>query len=98
MKTFHVGALVRCKGTFRDKETNDLVDPTVVLFKWRKPTAASTTTYTYGVGAELKKQSVGIYYVDLSITEAGVWHTGFYSTGTGQAVEEEMFRAQASQL
>jgi hypothetical protein len=40
---------------------------------------------TYGVGAELVKDSTGVYHVDIDADEAGKWLYRFYSTGTGQA-------------
>jgi hypothetical protein len=92
MNRYDVGDKVRCTGTFETAAGTD-VDPAAVLFAVRTPSGA-TTTYTYGTDAEVVKSATGIYYVDVNITEAGVWYYRFYSTGTGQAAGEESFEAK----
>ena len=94
MNNYHVGDKVRCTGTFETAAGTD-TDPSAVYCKVKTP-GGTSTTYTYGVDAALVKSATGIYYVDVSITEAGTWHYRFYSTGTGQAAGEESFVAKDS--
>lgn len=83
------GDLVRCSGAFTDSDGN-ATDPTVVLFKFQNP-AGTETSYTYGVDAELVKDSTGNYHVDINANAVGTWYYRFYSTGTGQAADESAF-------
>lgn len=87
--THDKGDLVRCTGTFTDSD-GDAQDPTAVYFQVMTP-ANETTTYTYGEDDEVVKASTGIYYVDVDANAEGKWRYRFYSTGTGQAAEEELF-------
>ena len=89
-----LGDLVRCTGTFTD-ENGDAHDPTTVLFSVKNP-AGTTTTYTYGVDAALVKDSTGVYHVDVDASAVGWYYYRFYSTGSGQASEEEKFEVGAS--
>ena len=93
---YDTGDLVRCTGTFTDA-AGAAVDPTTVAFKVKDP-SANTTTYTYGVDAELVQQAAGIYYLDVSIDETGDWWYRFESTGTGQAGGEDNFYVRPSQV
>ncbi len=88
---YDVGDLVRCTATFATSGTN--VDPSAVTFKKKTP-SGTTTTLTYGTDAALVKSAVGIYYVDVSATEAGDWSYRFASTGTGQGAGESQFRVR----
>ena len=90
---YDVGDLVRCTATFATSGTN--VDPSAVTFKKKTP-SGTTTTLTYATDAALVKSAVGIYYVDVSATEAGDWSYRFAATGTGQSAEEHQFRVQPS--
>jgi hypothetical protein len=87
------GDLVRCTGTFATDGVN--VDPTAVLFSVKAP-SGTATSYTYGTDVQLVKSAVGIYYVNVSATESGIYQYRFYSTGTGQAAAEGQFRIRAS--
>lgn len=86
---YQVGDLVRVTGTFTTL-AGAATDPTSVFFSFKTP-SGTTTTYTYGTDAQLVKSGVGIYYVDVSITEKGNWYYRFFSTGTGQTADEGYF-------
>jgi hypothetical protein len=94
--TYDVGDLVRVTGTWEDSAGVD-TDPTALTFAFTDP-SANTTTYTYGVDAELVKSAVGIYCVDVSIDEHGTWRYRFASTGTGQAAAESYFLVRDSRF
>ena len=82
-------------GAFTDSD-DVAQDPTVVLFAFKAPSDTTATVYTYGVDAELVKDSTGNYHVDLDTDEVGNWRVRFYSTGTGQAAEETYFHIRES--
>lgn len=90
------GDLIRCSGAFTDA-AEDAQDPTVVIFKFTNP-SGNTTTYTYDTDAELVKDSVGNYHVDVDADESGRWYTRWEATGTGQAADEELFFVVASRF
>ena len=94
---YDVGDLVRVAGAFADSDDDD-IDPIVVTFKFTDP-SANTISYTYSTDPELKKESQGHYYVDISIDEAGTWFYRWESTGAvGQAAEENHFVVRESQI
>ena len=76
---YDVGDLVRCTATFATNGTN--VDRSAVAFKKKTPSGTSTTL-TYGVDGTLVRSATGIYYVDVSATEAGDWSYRFAATGS----------------
>ena len=89
MADYEKGDLVRCSAAFTNI-AGAYVDPAAVLFRFKNP-GGTTTTYTYGVDAELVKDAVGQYHVDVDANAEGVWFYRFESTGTGQAAGEEAF-------
>lgn len=91
----HVGDLVRVSGAVATAATP--IDPTSVFFKYKTPSDA-VVTYTHGTDAEVVKDSVGNYHVDVSVTEPGQWHYKFYSTGAGQAAIEGEFVVERTEF
>jgi hypothetical protein len=47
-------------------------DPGALRLKVKSP-AGAVSTYTYGGGAEIVKDSVGNYHADIQLTTAGLW-------------------------
>jgi len=88
-----VGQKPRFLGTFRLGKV--LTDPTVVKFIYQSPSAANPTVLTYGVDAALERDSVGLYHVDLSLTEAGTWRWRYESTGTVESAQQGYLRVKA---
>lgn len=91
-----LGSLIRCSVVF----TNDAgvpSDPGEVNFQLHNPNG-SPTNYVYGTNAELVKDSVGHYHVDVNGSISGKWAFRFYSTGDGQAANESSFRIGASEF
>jgi len=86
---FDKGDEVRVQTTFTDGD-GVAIDPDAVLFKFSDP-SGNTTSYEYGADAELVKDGTGVYHVDIDCDEAGEWRWKFYSTGTGQAADEDSF-------
>lgn len=90
------GDLVRCSASFTTS-AGAAVDPTVITFKFKTP-GGTTTTYTYGVDAELVKDSVGNYHVDVSATASGTWFYRFEGTGDAQAADEASILIEKSEF
>lgn len=83
--------------TFLD-ENRSVADPTVVTMRFRKPDG-TRTAYVYGTNAEAVRSSTGVYYVDLSIDQAGVWTWRWEGTGgTAAAADEADFTVLASKF
>jgi uncharacterized protein YfaS (alpha-2-macroglobulin family) len=96
VNTYDLGDLVRCSGAFTNA-SDAAVDPDTVLFQFRTP-SGDITTYTYGVDAELVRDSLGNYHVDVDANEVGEWWVRFYSTGSGQAADELSFEVSESRF
>ena len=67
----------------------------MVAFKI-KSLSGETISYEYGQDAELVKDDVGKYHVDISITASGKWYYRFFSTGIGHAAGETSFQVRKS--
>jgi hypothetical protein len=80
------GQVKRLKASFRDAAGN-LVDPTAVVLRVKTP-ASVTTEYLYQQDEALKKQSAGIYYLDLLLNVPGMWVYRWVSTGTAAAANQ----------
>lgn len=94
---YEIGALVRLTGTFTDPNNDDAaIDPTNVLLDVKEP-GKDVTSYTYGVGGTIVKDSTGAYHADISVSTAGRWWYRWYSTGTAQTADEESFIVHTQQ-
>ena len=94
--TYDVGDLVRCSVVFEDVLGSEL-DPTCGIGQGQGA-GGMITTYVYGVGAEVVKDAVGTYHIDVSITEEGMWWFRWIATGTGQAAGERAFWVTVSEF
>lgn len=92
----NIGDLVRITGTLTTA-AGAPVDPSTLVAKVKAPDA-TVTTYTYGTTAFPIKSAAGVYYVDVTPTQVGEYWYQFLSTGTGQAMDEGMFRVKASAI
>ncbi len=93
---YEKGDEVRCSGVFTNL-SDVAIDPTAVLFEVKSP-GGVTTSYTYGVDAELVKNSTGNYHVLVDGNEVGRWFYRFHSTGNGQAADEGEFVIKTTQF
>lgn len=93
--TYDKGDRPRCKAEFKLNST--LTDPSSITFKYKKPDGVSTSL-VYGVDSDLKRESTGIYYVDLDINLSGQWFYRFEGTGTVQAASESKFTVRTSEF
>lgn len=85
-ETIYPGALVRLTCLVKNSSST-LIDPGTLTFKVAAPDG-EVTTYVYGTDAELARDSLGTFHVDVSVPVAGVYAYRFVSTGTGQAATE----------
>lgn len=79
----NVGDDLRVTGVWRDFDGN-VIDPSSVSAIVRAPSGIETT-YTWP--ATIARTSVGVFYLIVDLTEAGIWRGKFISTGNGKAVE-----------
>lgn len=90
MNTYIRGNLIRLSAAFANAAGTAL-DPSVVKCAVLPPGATTATEYTYGTDGALVKAATGSYYVDVSASTEGRWRYRWYSTGTGQAADEDEF-------
>lgn len=96
MATHDIGDVVRVDVEFRDT-AGALVDPTTVVFKIKNP-VGQTTTYTHGVDAQLVKDAVGKYHVDVEPAIQGVWTYRWEGSGANKGAEEANFTVRESEF
>ncbi len=89
---FEQGDTVRLTGTYRNPSTQALTDPTVATCKLRLPDG-STVTYS---GAQVTKDGVGLYHVDILVSQHGVYRYRWEGTGAAAGVGENAFRVKHS--
>ncbi len=90
--SYDSGDLVVISAAFTDRNSAAL-DPSTVTFKIKDPNNLDTT-YVYGTDAEVVKDSVGNYHIDISAAIVGRYYYRYESTGTGQAAEEGSFEVK----
>lgn len=93
---YTLGELVRLTATFTDPFNSSVtVDPDEVRALLRKPSGVETT-YIYGADSALKRLSRGVYYLETSANQTGTWYYQFWSTGEGQAADDDSFTVSES--
>jgi uncharacterized protein YfaS (alpha-2-macroglobulin family) len=80
------GQVAHITMTFTTVATKALVDPATVALRVTDPTGA-LTVYTYA-GAQIVKDSTGVYHYDLPLPTAGLWRVA--AVGTGAAATTNM--------
>ena len=77
--TYFIGDGFRLVGTFTVGGV--ATDPTTVVFQLRDPDEI-IITYTYGVDAEVVKDSTGVYHLDVVVSKPLTWWYRIVGTGT----------------
>lgn len=90
-----LGDLVRCVGTYTDV-AGTLVDPSTASFQIMEPNGTSTT-YT-GTGANLIRDSLGVFHVDWPTTQSGRHEYRFKGAGTGAGAGVGVFYVEGTPL
>lgn len=93
MRDYTQGTLLRLTGTFKNLG-GALADPTAITLKVQKPDGTSTS-YTYA-GAQVVKQSTGVYYYDVDLNQAGTWYYRYEGTSACQAAGQDSFSVTAA--
>lgn len=91
INVYQLGDSPRISAEFRNA-AGTLIDPTTVTFKFTTPSGV-VTPYVYPA-AQVVKDGTGLYHVDLSVNERGIWLYRWESTGTGQAAEQHEFTVE----
>jgi hypothetical protein len=96
MPIYDRGDLVRSSATFTNS-AGTATDPTTVIARVRVPNTNrdAYTTYTYGVGGDIVKDSTGTYHIDVSCTIAGTYYVRWEGTGAVQQAEEDTWDVDA---
>ena len=74
-----VGASLRIHANFVNADSKIVVDPDTLTLAVTPPFTAATT-YTYGVGAVIVKNSAGIYQADIALSSPGQWRLQWLAT------------------
>ena len=96
MNTYSKGDLVRVTGVFKNA-AGSAFDPATVRYKFKTPTG-TVTTYIYGTDAQLVKDAVGNYHVDIDADMVGVYYDRWEAVGTGKSAVEGGFTVSESQF
>jgi hypothetical protein len=97
MNAYDVGDRVRLTVTFTNT-AGTVTDPTTVTcqVKLRYVIGATATTYTYP--ATITKDSTGVFHVDVTPTNEGIWDYRWVGTGTVIAAVEGAFNVPNSEF
>lgn len=91
---YDIGDLVRIQGTFTDADSVAF-DPDVVTVKHKDPSGNTATS------TSATNPSVGVYTVDVTVDESGIWYYRFEGTTSGgayQGGEESYFVVARSEF
>ena len=89
-QAYDVGALVRISGVFTD-EDGVAQDPAAVFCAFETPAGIETIRQYTVAPLDIIRDSTGNYHLDVDANAPGVWDYRWYSTGAGQAADEEHF-------
>jgi hypothetical protein len=73
------------------------VDPSALQVTIQAPDYTQTN-YIYGTHAELVKDAVGQYHVDINLNAGGVWIVRWEASGSHQGISERKITADPSDL
>ena len=88
MTVYHIGDTVRLQCTFTNAASVN-TDPAAVALTVQDP-SGTDTAYTYA-GATITRSAAGVYYVDVTIDEAGTWEFRWVGTGTVTQADQGSF-------
>ena len=95
-KSFQKDNLVRVSFTLKDIN-GTLIDPGGLSFTF-KDKAGVGATYVFGTDAQLVKDSMGNYHVDVDANKSGRWRYRWVATGTGQSAIEREFEVEDTEF
>lgn len=92
---FDVGAVVKA-GVDIDID-GFLADPGALVVRYRDP-EGNTTTKTYGSDAEVVRDGVGLYHIDVHTDDNGEWAVRWSGTGEAAGAKEYSFHVRQSRF
>lgn len=92
---FDVGDLIRSSNRFSVSDTD--TDPDTIRVLVKNP-AGAVSVYVYGTDPEVVKSSTGNYYIDVSLSIAGIWRTRWEGTGAVVATAEDFWIARRQEV
>lgn len=93
---YTLGEVVRLSVAITDL-AGAAADPGVLRLKVKAP-AGAVTTYTYGGGAEVVKDSAGHYHADIALAAAGTWSYRWESDAPNPGAAEGALTVQKSRV
>jgi len=91
MASINIGDVQRVSALAITNAAGVVTDPTTLVLKVRTPGASSATTYTYGVGIMIVKDSTGNYHADIPLDTVGTWSYDWVGTGAAAFAEGGKF-------
>lgn len=95
MATYQQGELAVIRGTFTDPETGSPVDPSIVNVTIVRPDG-QRNKYLYSTDAQVVKESIGVYAIEIGCDISGAWKYWWHSGGTGKAGDERTFMVESA--
>lgn len=92
---FDVGDLIRSENAFSVSDTD--TDPDAVKVLVKTP-GGSVSEFVYGSDTDVIKDSTGNFYIDISMTESGVWRTRWEGTGAVTAAVEDFWSVRRQEV
>jgi len=90
------GGLLRL--TYQCKDINSApIDPGDFTVKIKDPTG-TVSSFIYGTDIEVVRLDTGLFKIDVSLTESGLWHHRAQVSGLGQSAVERSFFVQPSKF
>lgn len=98
MKNFAQGATVQIGATFKDV-SGALIDPVTVTFTVRSEADGDENTYIYGIGADIIRSSLGVYYFDQDTAAmSGVWSWRIVGSGATSSTTQGSFYVEPTNM
>lgn len=91
-----IGNKVRVTGTFTNAIDNySPLDPGSTKVDIENPSGVEVS-YQFGVDPEIVRTGIGVYYIEYTLDEVGMWYFRWYSFGLGEASTETPLNVIAS--
>lgn len=95
--SYDSGDRIRLKTSTAFNVDGVATDPTTITVQIKKPDG-TVLTYVYGVDAEVVRDGVGLYHVDINLDQVGTWYYRFAGTGACVAAAETEFYVLESEF
>ena len=96
INSYDQGTVVRMEGAFEDSDCTP-IDPDYVQLSYERPDLV-VTVLVYGIDPQVIRASVGNYYADIFVSQAGTWRFRFLGEGGIGAANDEIFNVRGSPL